>query len=337
MKTAKILFILTLALFSFSACETENGEIFVQFFVDYEEGETPVYNQPVSIYVDNSQLVNTLTDPYDNTPMFPSGDVQTPYQVRTNILIYNEYGVLIDNFTVYRANFNSEASYSLELEPGSYTAVAITDLSYNNTDNVWKIIDQNDLANLSITFANKYAPGYMGIVAARQQDFEVSNNSVNLDISPTHLGAYTVIYFNNFDYTKYRYLYYVLEFNPDDYRFSTRVYSRKLSLNNTEELDFEGKYNAYYVYKYLLPKTNLTLQYVTMDVNRNYMTTMNSATFNSTANQHRQLNVNVTTFTSSSSALAPPAPSAVPAFDTATLREKKENSYRIKTLLSSEH
>ncbi len=313
MKTFRILIILTLALTSFSACETENGDIFVQWFVDYKEGEAVETLYPVTVNVNNSSLVSSLIDPYSDQALFPDGAVGNRYQVRTNFLIYNNQNELVDQFTVFRSTFNESANYTLELPNGSYTAVAVTDVSYDNVDNVWKIVDQNNINTLRITFANQYVADKEGIVAARRQSFQVADNQATLNLTPAHLGACYVLYFYNFNYTAYQYLYYKFDIDPDDYQLTTQAYSRKLTMYRYSELDFEKKYSGYYVYAYLLPKSNLVLQYVTMDVNKNYITAMKSATFSVGVNQHRQFSVDVTNFSTSTTALAPPAQGVAPA------------------------
>lgn len=327
MKTFRILAILTLALTGFSACETENGDIFVQWFVDYKEGETVNTNYPVTVNVNNSTLVSSLIDPYTSQSLFPNGAVDPGYQVRTNILIYDNQNNLIDQFTVYLSTFNEMANYTLELPNGNYTAVAVTDVSYNNGENVWKIVDQSSINSLRITFANQYVADKEGIVAARRQSFQVADNQATLNLTPAHLGACYVVYFYNFNYTAYQYLYYRFDIDPDDYQFSTQSYSRKLNMYRYTELDFEKKYSGYYIYAYLLPKSNLTLQYVTMDVNKNYVTAMKSTTISAAVNQHRKFSVDVTNFTSTTNSLAPPAPGVAPAAAPAYNRQLNKAGY----------
>ena len=335
MKTFRILLILTLALTSFSACETENGDIFVQWFVDYKEGEVE-FTYPVTVNVTNSQLVSNITDPYSSQPLFPLGAVSNQYQVRTNILVYDNQDELVGEFTVYRSSFNESASYTLELPNGQYTAVAVTDISYNNADNVWKIADQNNLNSLRITFANQYVADKEGIVAARRQEFVVADNQTAVNLAPAHLGASYVLYFNNFNYTAHQYLYFSINIDPDDYQLINQSYSRKLTMYRFSELDFEKKYSGYYVYAYLLPKTNLVLQYVSMDVNKNYITAMKSTSFSVAANQHRLVTVNVTTFTSSTSSLAPPAPDSAPAAMSPDHWKLNKPGYLLKEMLATE-
>ena len=335
MKTFRILLILTLALTSFSACETENGDIFVRWFVDYEE-DAVEFTYPATVNVTNSQLVSNITDPYSSQPLFPMGAVSNQYQVRTNILVYNNQDVLVGEFTVYRSSFNESASYTLELPNGQYTAVAVTDISYNNADNVWKIADQNNLNSLRITFANQYVADKEGIVAARSQEFVVADNSTSVNLAPVHLGASYVLYFNNFNFAAHQYLYFSLNIDPDDYLLVSQSYSRKLTMYRFSELDFEKKYSGYYVYAYLLPKSNLVLQYVSMDVNKNYITAMKSTMFSVVANQHRMVTVDVTTFTTSTSSLAPPAPGSSPAALPIEHWKLNKPGYLLKEMLATE-
>ena len=311
MKTIQYLFIGILALTSLSACETENGEVFVGWFVDLEDNDNSQQFRNIVFNINNSTLINGLNDPYDNLPVFENGQVGVGYQVRTNLFIYNNNGELVDDFTSYNSSFNQQPYYNKELSDGSYEIVVITDISYNNADNVWKITDTNNLNTLKIVFANNYIPGHTGIVASRRQLITV-NSEQSFTLTPNHLGAFYVIYFKNFNFTSHRYLYFSINIDPDQFNYSANNYTRTQNMYRFGELDFENQYSGYYIYAYLFPKSGLVLQYVPMDNNKNYMTTMKSTTLTSSVANHRMVTVDVATSTATTATLAPQSPMGAP-------------------------
>lgn len=195
-----------------------------------------------------------------------SGDldgVEDGQSLRIRLFVYDENGILCASGQQEIQNYLTSATFTLNLENDKeYTAVAISDITDSNSDNLaeyWSVSDALTLANLQITYKgsdiNYGSQEILGITSANV----VSGNNVTIDLQAA--GAMVCSYVKNlhanssvdniliwgsrgngyFDFDNG-----ALNSNPD---LEMLPYFMDIDVPNTS-------YSGVYAYKFLMPQTS---------------------------------------------------------------------------------
>lgn len=277
----KVLIYITVFLL-FSACT--NNEVGIKY--------------QLTTVIDGTDLVANLKDPSNNTDFFPVGKVDTydpNYSVRTTYLVYNNAGLLIDKDSILTESFFDKVTFSMNLEAGTYTVITIMDIVYNKQDYDWTLSGLSKLGTANITMGTYY-PAFYGILGFHKELVTITNESKSLSFTPQHLGAMYVILFDNIDYTQIRYINFQYHLNPDTYQITSSNVSHIQNMDRNSTVDDEGKYTGVYEYAaYLLPNTNLELNYTLYDLNNNpFDGLIYTVPLNIIAGQHKILEMDLT-------------------------------------------
>jgi hypothetical protein len=287
MKMKKIFAYLTVILF-LTACN--NAEIGIKY--------------KLTAVIDGTSLVSSLVNPYDNTNLFPVGKVETNYNVRTTYLIYDKAGLLVDQESILTESFFDNVTFSKNLEAGNYTVVTIMDIVYNKLDLDWTFSNLSKLETANITMGVK-VPSQNGILGFHKELVTITNESKSLSFTPQHLGALYVIHFDNVDYSKIRYVNFRYDLNPDTYQINSNNFAAIGTYYNSQIFDNEGKYTGDYEYEYLLPNTNLALNYTLYDLNNNLFDGLTyTVHMDIIAGQHKLLEMDLTKSTNTTTPLS---------------------------------
>lgn len=277
----KKIFIYIAALFFISACT--NNEVEIKYQLNTE--------------IDGIDLVENLTNPYDNILFFPAGKVDPDYNVRTRQVIYDNDGNIVHQDSILSESFYDKVKFKCTLEPGIYSVITIVDIVYNKQDFCWTFQDFKKLSTANLTIGDKVPTSY-GILAFHKDLINITNQSQSIKITPEHLGALYVINFSNVDYSKIKYIYYRYDLNPDTYQLTTNTYTLNGSFISTYKWDNLGKYTGWFGYAYLLPNSNLELKFTTYNTS-NVALGSYSIPLTVVAGNHKIVELNMTKLTSS--------------------------------------
>lgn len=283
------------------SCTSENEGIFLGLFVDQSFSGGDEYE--VNMYVYNEGLVNTLQNAYDGEPWFDNNSLTGNDMVRTNILVYNENGTLVDIQTHYYQSFTQPVVQSSFLAEGTYTVLTVVDIVTNQTDTYWKLVDYSQLNTAKVQFAN-YTPQYYGLLAYDAKVIDVVN-SQTVYIYPEHVGAYVTLHFTNLDYINNRYVYFKYDIDPDTYLFKSNTYSFLLNYYSESTLDFENIYSGYYTNFYMLPKSSMQLQYYIKNNFGNISSTTRYVYITASSGNHKRIEINTSNQTYTTYSMAP--------------------------------
>lgn len=268
-------------MFFISACTNNEVEINYQFNTE----------------IDGIDLVESLTNPYDNTVFFPSGKVDPNYSVRTRQVIYDDEGAIVNQDSIFSESFYDKVKFKSILAPGIYTVITVVDVVYNKLDLNWTFKDIKKLSTANIIIGDK-VPSSNGILGYHKDEINITNQSQSLTIIPEHLGALYVINFTNVDYSKIKYIEYKYDLNPDTYQLTTNTFTHNGNYYYINKWDNLGKYIGWFDYAYLLPNSNLLLKFTIYNTS-NVALGSYSVPLNVVAKNHNIVKLDMTKLTSS--------------------------------------
>lgn len=147
----------------------------------------------ISVKVNPSGVIAPFT--YENK----AGELEsfsTDYKLRIHILAYNEKGILVAQDVQYLKNYASIANCILNLERGSYTIAAVTDVVKMNGSNIkteyWKISDTEKLSTTKITDAGLIGGQYK-ILGMGIQKMTIGDNNNECKLNPQPVGALCLV------------------------------------------------------------------------------------------------------------------------------------------------
>jgi len=300
MKAKKLCwYVAALLLIGLPSCEDLDSVYLHDLFVEKQVEYT------LNISINNTSLVSSLIDPYDDLPYFIGGEVASGYFVRTKLFIYDSNGDLWGSSTDYNSSFNTLVEKQATMSPDDYTVVTIVDITSDTLDTYWQVLEESTLNTLH-TSTSIWGQDSYGILAYSIKTASLSDANASISMSPSHLGALYSIFFSNVNYNSIKNIYYSVNIDPDSFSPDSRQYSRLLNRYQYNNLPFTGTYTGYYTTAYLLPKSSgLTFSYILEDAYQNQIGSTRSITLYPYANQHKLLTIDVTANTTSTTVLGP--------------------------------
>lgn len=151
----------------------------------------------ISVKVNPSGVIAPFTFEI-NTGELESFDTDNKLRVRT--FAYNEKGALVAQDVQYLQNYASIASCSLNLERGTYTIVAITDIAEMDGTDVsfeyWTISGTEKLSTTKITDAG-YLGGKHKILGLDIKKMTVESQNNECKLNPQPVGALCLVHWLN--------------------------------------------------------------------------------------------------------------------------------------------
>lgn len=151
----------------------------------------------VNIKVNPSKVISTFT--YEEN----AGELESfpeTLKLRTRLLAYDAKGVLKDSAVQYLTNYGSIASYSLNLEEGDYTMVAITDVVKMKSNEVkleyWHLKNRESLSETKLSDAGMIGGPYK-ILGVASKKFTVGKTGKECLLYPQAVGALCYVKFHN--------------------------------------------------------------------------------------------------------------------------------------------
>lgn len=222
-------------------------------------------NQSVTFKVNPSTVVSSYKEfePGELSSL-PSGA-----NLRMRILIYNEAGKLVAEDYAYMNDYTHIMTSSFNLPQGSYTAVACTDIvTDNKTFEYWDLSGKEILS--TTTFTDKgYIGGALKILGLKVTHFSVDSNTKELNIDVKPAGALAIVWWKNWN----RYS------NVEAFRLYANRACDHMTLNAFGEptysvessndvsawriasMTYDSDYSGGYVYVFLFPVKNMTVQF----------------------------------------------------------------------------
>lgn len=123
----------------------------------------------------------------------------TEYNLRVRVFAYDKEGVLRAQGTQYAGNYNTVESFNLDLVPGDYTLVAITDLAGIDSYSVseyWHLSDSDRIATTKLTDTG-YIGGENKILGIGTANLTVSEETQETTIYPKPAGALIYVEFDS--------------------------------------------------------------------------------------------------------------------------------------------
>lgn len=147
----------------------------------------------ISIKVNPSGVIAPFT--YEVKP----GELEsfsTDYKLRVHIFAYNEKGILVAQDVQYLKNYASIANSNLNLEKGTYTIAAVTDVVKMDGSNIkteyWKISGTEKLSTTKITDAG-FIGGPYKILGMNIQKMTIEDNNNECKLNPQPVGALCLV------------------------------------------------------------------------------------------------------------------------------------------------
>lgn len=124
----------------------------------------------------------------------------TNYKLRIHTFAYNEKGILVAQDVQYLENYASIANSNLNLEKGTYTIAAVTDVVKMDGANIkteyWKISDTEKLSTTKITDAGRIGGKYK-ILGVDIQKMTLGDNKNECRLNPKSVGALCLVEWYN--------------------------------------------------------------------------------------------------------------------------------------------
>lgn len=256
-------------------------------------------NDEISI----SRTVNFTVNPSTVVSQFAVGEEQagelegfdTDCKLNVKLYIYNNQGDLVKTFNNSYSNYAVQMKASAFLDHGDYTAVAITHIDAPSHNlYFWKIEGEEKLEGMRIV-DNGYVGGQNKVLGVSVKQFTVGDEITDLNINVQPAGSMLVVrYYNylalkNLGFTTF----YLMGNKTMNYlEFDRSGNTSVVAENHNSQYDwiydeidaneFSAGYNYIYSYEYILPMTNVGLQFYTED--DSYMYNLGSSTnFNTQA------------------------------------------------------
>lgn len=239
-------------------------------------------NDEISI----SKTVNFTVNPSTVVSSFAVGEenagelegFNTDYELNVILFIYNNQGDLIQKFNNTYSNYAVQMKASAFLDHGQYTAVAITHID-SPTKNIyfWKIEGEEKLEGMRIV-DNGYIGAQNKVLGVTVKEFEVGEEIADLNINVLPAGSMLVVrYYNYLALKDMGYTVFSLMGNKImDYLEFDRFGNTSVVADNhngkydwiydtMDAADYADGYTYIYSYEYILPMTNVGLQFYTED------------------------------------------------------------------------
>ncbi len=124
----------------------------------------------------------------------------TKYKLRVHVFAYNEKGILVAQDIQYLKNYASIANCKLNLEKGTYTLVAVTDVAEIDGNNVktefWKFSGTEKISTTKITDAGLLGGKYK-ILGLEIKSVTIGDNNNECNLSPQTVGALCLVQWFN--------------------------------------------------------------------------------------------------------------------------------------------
>lgn len=124
----------------------------------------------------------------------------TKYKLRVHTFAYNEKGLLVAQDIQYLKNYASIANCNLNLEKGTYTLVAVTDVAEIDGNNVktefWKFSDAEKISTTKITDAGLLGGKYK-ILGLDIKSITIGDNNNECNLNPKSVGALCLVQWFN--------------------------------------------------------------------------------------------------------------------------------------------
>ena len=124
------------------------------------------------------------------------------FQLRVRVLVYNSEGKAIVSQQQYRDSYlDAGTPFSTELENGTYTFVAITDIvppSSSVIKSIWTLKGETDIneAELICDYNMDINPREYGILGIVKRQISITQETQNITLQPTPAGALLLVTFN---------------------------------------------------------------------------------------------------------------------------------------------
>lgn len=227
----------------------------------------------VNIKVNPSKVISTFT--YEEN----AGELESfpnTLKLRTRLLAYDSKGVLKDSAVQYLTNYGSIAGYSLDLEEGDYTMVAITDVVKMKNNEVrleyWHLKNRESLSETKLSDAGMIGGQYK-ILGVESKKFTVGKTSKECLLYPQAVGALCYVKFENILYNP-EVKQYSLEMTKasDFLQFSNSGEWEPSVQNNNGSFDWYLAYvtpencdvDVSYGYYFVLPMPNVNFKFTYM-------------------------------------------------------------------------
>lgn len=221
--------------------------------------------QTITFKVNPSTVVSSYRE-------YAPGELSTllsDYNLRIRLLIYNEAGKLVAEDETYMNDYTHIMTSSFNLEQGLYTAVSCTDVvSDNKTFEFWDLSGKESLSTATFT-DNGYIGAQFKILGFNVTHFSVDNNAKELNVNVKPAVALALVMWENWN----RYT------NVEAFRLYANRSCDNMTLNASGEptysvessndvanwriaaLEYDSQYNGGYVYVFLFPIKNMTMQF----------------------------------------------------------------------------
>lgn len=224
---------------------------------------------PVSQTITFKVNPSTVVSSYQEFEPGELSSIPSGANLRVRLLIYNEAGNLIAEDETYMNDYTHVMTSSFNLGQGNYTAVACTDIvTDNKTFEYWDLSGKEKLSTTMFT-DNGYIGGSLKILGLKVNHFTVDNSlkEYSMDVKPA--GALAFVWWKN--WKRYN--------NVEAFRLYANRSCDNMTLNSDGEptysvessndvsdwriasLTYDADYVGGYVYVFLFPVKNMTVQF----------------------------------------------------------------------------
>lgn len=224
---------------------------------------------PVSQAITFKVNPSTVVSSYQEFQPGELSSIPSGANLRMRLLIYNEAGNLVAEDETYMNDYTHIMTSSFNLEQGSYTAVACTDIVTDNKKfEYWDLSGKEKLSTTMFT-DNGYIGGSLKILGIKVNHFSVDNElkEYHIDVKPA--GALAFVWWKN--WRRYN--------NVEAFRLYANRSCDNMTLNAYGEptysvessndvsdwriasMTYDAEYAGGYVYVFLFPVKNMTVQF----------------------------------------------------------------------------
>ena len=129
-------------------------------------------------------------------------DIIEGFSIRIQSYVYDANGTLVQSCISSLKDYEETVSYSAILDNGTYKVVSIADFIYGDVDNLkdcwWYVTGENNINTLKISKGQYYGTWSWETLGAVVNEFEVSDNSSEINVS---IKPVTALFQIIFDYT----------------------------------------------------------------------------------------------------------------------------------------
>ena len=150
-------------------------------------------NRKFTISVDASGVVTPFKNLETGANTNNLNTLNEGFRLRVRVIVYDSEGKAIVTHQQYRNSYlDAGTPFSMGLENGSYTFVAITDVVAPSTtnigSNIWKLEDEDDI-NKAVLKYNATATQRYGILGIQNQQVNITVDTQSVILQPKPVGA----------------------------------------------------------------------------------------------------------------------------------------------------